>query len=124
MVRISNLILPPDGDPTLLKKRAAKALGVPVGKIHQCTPVRQSIDARKKSNVHYVMTVDVSVSNEEEVVRRARSKHVVLQPEAAPYQFPQVTRTSSHRPVVVGSGPAGLLAALCLAERPIGGYAR
>ena len=52
MVRISNLILPPEGDPSLLKKRAAKALGVPVGKIHRCVPVRQSIDARKKNSVH------------------------------------------------------------------------
>jgi len=116
MVRISNLILPPDGDPTLLKKRAAKALGLPVSKIHRCTPVRQSIDARKKSNVHYVMTVDVAVSNEAEVVRRAQNKNVTLQPEMAPYSFPRVTRTSTLPPVVVGSGPAGLLAALCLAR--------
>lgn len=116
MVRISHLILPPDGDPTLLKKRAAKALGLPVGKIHRCIPVRQSIDARKKSNVHYVMTVDVAVSNEKEVVRRAQNRNVTLQPEAAPYRFPQVTRISRQRPVVVGSGPAGLLAALCLAR--------
>ena len=68
MVRITNLTLPPDGDGTLLKKKAAKALGLSVGKIHRCIPVRQSIDARKKENVHYVMTVDVAVSNEAQVV--------------------------------------------------------
>ena len=84
MVRISNLILPPEGDPSLLKKRAAKALGVPVGKIHRCVPVRQSIDARKKNSVHYVMTVDVSLSNEEEVVRRAGNQNIRLQPEPVP----------------------------------------
>lgn len=48
MVRITNLTLPPDGDETLLKKKAAKALGLSVGKIHRCIPVRQSIDARKR----------------------------------------------------------------------------
>ena len=85
MVRITNLTLPPDGDETLLKKKAAKALGLSVGKIHRCIPVRQSIDARKKENVHYVMTVDVAVSNEEQVVAKAKSKQVSLRPEPKPY---------------------------------------
>lgn len=116
MVRISNLILPPEGDPSLLKKRAARILGVPVGKLHHCIPVRQSIDARKKNDVHYVMTVDVSLSNEEAVVRKANSRNVTLRQEPVPYVFPAVTRASALPPVVVGSGPAGLLAGLCLAR--------
>ena len=68
MVRVSNIILPPEGDFLLLKKKAARILGVPMGKIHRCVPVRQSIDARKKSDVHYVMTVDVALSGEADVV--------------------------------------------------------
>lgn len=116
MVRITNLILPPEGDPELLKRRAAKALGVSVGRLRSCTPVRQSIDARKKEHIHYVMTVDVSLSNEAEVVRRADSANVQLRKEPVPYQFPEVRRSSSLPPVVVGSGPAGLLATLSLAK--------
>ena len=63
MVRITNLTLPPDGDETLLKKKAAKALGLSVGKSHRCIPVRQSIDARKKP-ISYVYTVDVKLKGE------------------------------------------------------------
>ena len=116
MVRISNLILPLDGDPSLLKKRAARVLGVSPGKIRQCIPVRQSIDARKKGDVHYVMTVDVTLPHEEEVVRKAKNRNVTLREVPVLYTFPEVTRRSALPPVIVGSGPAGLLAGLCLAR--------
>ena len=72
MVRIRNIALPATWDEALLRKKAARALGVPVGKLHRCVPVRQSIDARKKGDVHYVMTVDVSLPHEEAVVARGR----------------------------------------------------
>ena len=52
MVRIRNIALPATWDEALLRKKAARALGVPVGKLHRCVPVRQSIDARKKGDVH------------------------------------------------------------------------
>lgn len=116
MVRISNLILPLDMDQELLRKRAAKALGVSVGRLRSCTPVRQSIDARKKDHVRYVMTVDVSLANEAEAVRRASDPRVQLRKEVPPYRFPEVRRRSTLPPVIVGSGPAGLLAALSLAQ--------
>ena len=52
MIRIGDLPLPIDGDLELLRKRAARALGVRPGSLDEVRLVRQSIDARDKNNVH------------------------------------------------------------------------
>ena len=115
MLRIQNLVLPPEGTPEQLKTQAAKVLGVRPDKILGFTPVRQSIDARKKADVHWVMTVDVSLEKEDAVLKRVKSPNVKKRPPQKPYTFPVVTRESTLSPVVVGTGPAGLFAAFLFA---------
>lgn len=118
MIRIQNLTLPIGSDLLALKQRAAKALGIPPDDIQSLSLTRQSIDARKKSDVHYVCCVSVHTEHDADLVRRASSPHITLYaPE--PYRFPPVRRASPHRPVVVGMGPAGLFAALFLARNAI-----
>ena len=115
MLRIQNIVLPLDGGQAQLKKKAARILGIRPDAINSLTLARQSIDARKKSDVHYVCTVDVTVADEAKVMARCRDKHVSLH-QSVHYVFPPVRRTSPLPPVVVGMGPAGLFAALFLAR--------
>ena len=115
MLRIQNIPLPLDGGEAQLKKKAARALGVRPEAIRSLTLARQSIDARKKSDVHYVCAVDVTVADEVRLMARCRDKNVSLHV-PQPYVFPPVRRTSPLPPVVVGMGPAGLFAALFLAR--------
>ena len=115
MLRIQNIPLPLDGGEAQLRKKAARALGVKPESIQSLSLARQSIDARKKSDVHYVCTVDVTVPDEGKVLVRCRDKNVSLHT-PQPYVFPPVRRTSPLPPVVVGMGPAGLFAALFLAR--------
>ncbi|MCI8688303.1 MAG: hypothetical protein HFF57_08320 [Lawsonibacter sp.] len=115
MLRIGNLPLPIGGDLDLLRRRAARALGVRPAALGELEIVRQSIDARKKTDVHYVYTVEVTLPDEAAALRTAPGKHITLV-ERTPYAFPKVKRRSPLPPVVVGMGPAGLFAALFLAR--------
>ena len=115
MLRIQNIPLPIDGGQGQLKKKAARILGVKPETITGLSLARQSIDARKKNDVHYVCTVDVTMADEEKIMARCRDKNVSLH-QSVPYIFPTVRRASPLPPVVVGMGPAGLFAALFLAR--------
>lgn len=90
-----------------------------------CEIVRQSIDARKKPEIFYVYTVDVSVEEPKSVVKKIKSRKVSLTDKKEyrfPYQDGSFDENDSDRPIIVGSGPAGLFCALMLARcglRPI-----
>ena len=58
MIRIGNLPLEPGEDWERLRQKAARALGLRPGQLGELAVVRQSIDARRKDQVHYVYTVE------------------------------------------------------------------
>lgn len=114
--RISEIALPLDGTDEDLHDLAAKRLGVSPGEVRNLTLRRKSVDARKKNDVHFTCTVECECS-------RARIRGDKKITEAVPYRYvlPK-SRPLPERPVVVGLGPAGLFAALILAQagqRPI-----
>ena len=94
MLQISNLILPVDGDEAMLRREAARALGVPPGGILELSLHRQSIDARKKSDVRLVCTVRATLNEEAEANLLRRAPRGVTQVSAAPYVLPSVRRAS------------------------------
>lgn len=114
MLNVSNLRLPVGAGKAELREKVAKALGVRPGDILALTLTRQSIDARKKNDVHLVCSVKAEVKGEERILRR--SPKGVARWEERPYVLPQAKQTLPHPPVVVGMGPAGLFAALTLAR--------
>ena len=109
--------LPPPLD--ALRQKAAKKLRVPEGEIADCRPVKRSLDARKKNDIHYTCSAAVTLRCGEERALKAAGKDAA--PYAPPvYEIPTVQTV--ERPVVVGFGPAGMFAALLLAKagaRPI-----
>lgn len=102
-----------DPDVAFLVERVSTLLRLGKGKIKECRVVRRSLDARKKPPV-YVFNVEILVdgSIEEGIFEGLRVQLSPGYSERCPV-FTHVKR--KVRPVVVGSGPAGLFAALTLA---------
>ncbi|MFA9560442.1 NAD(P)/FAD-dependent oxidoreductase [Evansella sp. AB-rgal1] len=114
MLRISNIKLRADFDPSkekeLLAKKIHKILRVKKDEILSFSISKKSIDAREKNNVQLVYSVDVEIDNEKTYIGLKN----VTSFEPLEYVIQETKKTT--RPLVVGSGPAGLFCALVLAE--------
>lgn len=115
MIRITDMRMPPDYSGDMLKSAAAKQLGIDKSRINSVKLFRRSIDARKKDNVCFNLSVDVELkADEENVLRRCRSNKIT-KASVYRYEMPPYVKLA-QRPVVVGAGPAGMFAALILAQ--------
>lgn len=140
MIRIRDISLSFDHADSALASAAARKLGVEESAIRELVLVRQAIDARKKHHILAVYTVDVAVDDEAAVLARLAGDVHVTEAPSMEYVMPTAEarsgsdgmRTPDHLqhsespschsrstlllPVVVGSGPCGLMAALVLAQ--------
>jgi len=124
MLRINELRLPLDHPADALRMAVAAMLGIPVGEILACNVVRRASDARKKTAIAMVYSVDVSVIDEEAILSHSGVDHRIRRSPDNSYRFvaAPVVADSVHRPVIIGAGPCGLFAGLILAQmgfRPI-----
>jgi uncharacterized protein len=127
MLRITELRLPLDHAESALRPAIASRLGVHDAELQAFTVFKRAYDARKKTVIQLIYTVDCEVEDEARVLARvAGDPHVRPAPDMR-YHFVAHTpadfyATQRPRPLVVGFGPCGLFAALILAQmglRPI-----
>ncbi|MBS0255027.1 MAG: NAD(P)/FAD-dependent oxidoreductase [Proteobacteria bacterium] len=124
MLRLSDLALPLDHSPAELEAAICARLGIAADQLLRFSVARRGNDARNQRAIKLVYAVDVVLADEAAVLAaHAGDSHVRPTPDTS-YKF--VTRApagwSGPRPVVIGAGPCGLLAALVLAQmgfRPI-----
>ncbi|HEX8978587.1 MAG TPA: NAD(P)/FAD-dependent oxidoreductase [Parasulfuritortus sp.] len=117
MLRLTEIKLPLDHPETDLRAAILKRLGVADGELLGFTVFRRGYDARKKTDIHFVYTVDAEVKDEPAVLKRLRAdRHLAVTPDMAYHFVAQAPADLEERPVVIGMGPCGLLAGLVLAE--------
>ena len=115
-VRLHNIRVRLDAADARIESLAAQKLGLTADRIAAARVVRRSVDSRKRTPV-FVYTVDVTLepADDEDAVAERLAATLVAQPEEPSLQLAAGSDPLPGRPVVVGSGPAGLFAAWLLA---------
>ena len=121
MIRINNIKMPVKHTENDLKKTVYKLYRINEKEVKSFEIAGQAIDARKKDNVVFVYAVDISFKfDEEKEKKRFENVKNVRKIEKKPYFTEKIENFTENesvkRPVVVGSGPAGIFAGLVLAE--------
>ena len=121
MIRITELRLPIDHPPEALEAAICKRLHLALKDVISFEVFKRSYDARKNVALSFIYTVDLSVQNEEVVLKKFDGDiHVRVSPDTS-YHFvaktpESITSGKALRPVVIGFGPCGIFAALVLAQ--------
>jgi uncharacterized FAD-dependent dehydrogenase len=127
MLRLTELKLPLDHPDGAIEAALRARLGLRPGELTSFTVARRAWDARRRSAIELVYTVDFEVADEPALLRRHARDKVLSRtlgptPDTAYRHVARAPSSLPKRPVVIGTGPCGLFAALILAEmgfRPI-----
>ncbi len=127
MLRVNQIKVSPEAGMDIIQKKVTGFLGIKPAEVEKIEIIRQSIDARKKPEIYYSYTVDVTLrkefrGKEEKILKRFQPNQVSRVTEKS-YTFPQKGDIPmERRPVIIGMGPAGLFCGYMLAKhgyRPI-----
>lgn len=117
MLRLTEVKLPLDHAEADLAAAVATRLGVPAADVKGITIFRRAVDARKKAAILLIYTLDVEVADEAAVLARlGKDRSVSVAPDTGYHFVTRAPETLTERPLVIGTGPCGLMAALVLAQ--------
>ncbi|HMX95247.1 MAG TPA: FAD-dependent monooxygenase, partial [Elusimicrobiota bacterium] len=120
MIRLQQLRIPVGHTEDALRRAAAAALGIAVEEIRALRVHRQGVDARHPRQIYFIYSLDLETTDETAVLSGSRPNVAAVT--EAPYAFSPRPPAFARRPLIVGTGPAGLFAGLLLARagaRPI-----
>lgn len=118
MIKLNNLKLPIGYTKSNISQKVAKKLKINTNQILDISILKRSLDARKKDNIKFVLTVSVKIEgNEQKVIKKLKPNEASIYKEEN-YRF--ITGVKANKKtVVIGSGPAGLFCAYTLIKAGI-----
>ncbi len=117
-VKITNIRLELDDPEEDLPARAARRLGLNRDAVLRWRILRKSLDARRHDDLHFMYAMEVEVPEEEARQAESRLGSEVQTFVPDEFRWPEPgSQPLEHRPVIIGAGPAGLLAGYLLAEQ-------
>ncbi len=115
MIKYSNIKMPLGYTDENVTEFLRKKLKLPQNERINFSLIGKSVDARRKDDIHFVLSVCLEVNNEAAVFKK-NSRDKNLSPyKPFTYKFPSI-KIGNKRPVIIGFGPAGMFAALYLAK--------
>ena len=121
MIRLSEIRLPLDSSDADLRQAVTDTLGIAPTDLAEVHVHKRSFDARKKQ-LQQVFIVDVTLADDAAcsvaglLQQHAGNSHIQPTPDMRWYAPAHAPANLSDRPVVIGFGPCGMLAALALAQ--------
>ncbi len=117
MLRLTEVKLPLNHSYDDLKAAFLKRLGISADELIGYTIFRRSYDARKPSAIVFTYTLDIEIKNEAALFQRLQGdKHISVTPDTSYHFVAHAPAKLASRPIVIGTGPCGIFAALILAQ--------
>jgi uncharacterized protein len=126
MISIQQISLPITHSSDDLQKKIAEILGLQTNDVENFKIAKRAIDSRKKREmIYFVYSINVGIDGgddaehkilKSEIVKKNTKHHRVAIKEPYTYEIPQITPKDGPRPIVIGTGPSGMFAALLLAK--------
>ena len=123
MLRLNDIKLPLDHDDSQLRSAIAAKLGIDAAQLVNFSVFKRSYDARNKSSIQLVYQIDVTLAGtlEKSLLAALPANSSTRTSPDTRYRFVAQADTlfpaaGQQRPIIIGCGPCGILAALLLAQ--------